>query len=153
MSTPTRRPSRPAAPEPGTNDWRNHAACRNADPNLFFPIGTTGPALIQTEQAKKVCQSCPVIKTCLTWALTTGQYTGVWGGRSEKERRGLYKNRDTAFLRCLEEQEYIESRLEQGAVLRMVAREVGVSFDVMRRAVRYFKEERQQSAAEAVKAA
>ncbi len=152
MSTPTRRPSRLAAPEPLTPDWRNHAACRDADPNLFFPTGSTGPALLQIEEAKTVCRSCPVEQTCLAWALSTGQYTGVWGGQSEKERRGKYKNRDTAFLRCLEEQEYIEGRLAQGAVIRTVADEVGVSFDVMRRAVRYFKDE-PRKAAEAVKTA
>ncbi|MFI6936295.1 WhiB family transcriptional regulator [Streptomyces cellulosae] len=70
-------------------NWREHAACRHEDPDLFFPIGTTGPALVQQEQAKAVCRRCPVREQCLEWALDTGQSIGVWGGTSENERRAL----------------------------------------------------------------
>ncbi|MEU4656930.1 WhiB family transcriptional regulator [Streptomyces sp. NPDC023723] len=71
------------------DDWREHAACRDEDPDLFFPIGTSGPALLQTEQAKAVCHRCPVRDQCLRWALDTGQSIGVWGGTDENERRAL----------------------------------------------------------------
>ncbi|MFI9169493.1 WhiB family transcriptional regulator [Streptomyces lincolnensis] len=71
------------------DNWRDHAACRHEDPDLFFPIGTTGPALVQQEQAKAVCRRCPVRQECLEWALDTGQAIGVWGGTSENERRAL----------------------------------------------------------------
>ncbi|NEB22576.1 WhiB family transcriptional regulator [Streptomyces coelicoflavus] len=71
------------------DNWREHAACRTEDPDLFFPIGTTGPAALQTEQAKAVCRTCPVLEQCLRWALDTGQTLGVWGGTSELERRAL----------------------------------------------------------------
>lgn len=37
-------------------NWRMHAACRDEDPDLFFPIGGTGPALVRTEDAKAVCR-------------------------------------------------------------------------------------------------
>ncbi|MGI8532307.1 MAG: WhiB family transcriptional regulator [Geodermatophilaceae bacterium] len=70
-------------------DWRHRAICRDGDPELFFPIGNTGPALLQIEQAKAVCRRCPVTQDCLTWALETGQDAGVWGGLSEDERRAL----------------------------------------------------------------
>ncbi|TWD25250.1 transcription factor WhiB [Streptomyces sp. T12] len=70
-------------------NWRHSAACRTEDPELFFPIGTSGPALMQTEQAKAVCRRCPVQEQCLEWALETGQSIGVWGGTSETERRAL----------------------------------------------------------------
>ncbi|MFE0445573.1 WhiB family transcriptional regulator [Streptomyces fungicidicus] len=71
------------------DNWRGRAACRTEDPDLFFPIGTSGPALVQTEQAKAVCRRCPVREQCLEWALDTGQSVGVWGGTSETERRAL----------------------------------------------------------------
>ncbi|MFI1417376.1 WhiB family transcriptional regulator [Streptomyces sp. NPDC020731] len=71
------------------DNWRERATCRTEDPDLFFPIGTSGPALMQTEQAKAVCRRCPVQEQCLEWALDTGQSIGVWGGTSETERRAL----------------------------------------------------------------
>ncbi|MGY3200173.1 WhiB family transcriptional regulator [Streptomyces sp. TE5632] len=71
------------------DDWRTRAACRDEDPDLFFPIGTSGPALLQTEQAKAVCRRCPVREQCLDWAMDSGQSLGVWGGTSETERRAL----------------------------------------------------------------
>jgi WhiB family transcriptional regulator, redox-sensing transcriptional regulator len=70
-------------------DWRNYAACRDVDPELFFPIGNTGPALLQIDEAKQVCAHCKVAEACLQWALESGQDAGVWGGLSEDERRAL----------------------------------------------------------------
>ncbi|MEU2786244.1 MULTISPECIES: WhiB family transcriptional regulator [unclassified Streptomyces] len=71
------------------DDWRDHAACRHEDPDLFYPIGTSGPTLMQTEEAKAVCRRCSVREACLRWALDMDQFTGVWGGTSEAERRAL----------------------------------------------------------------
>jgi WhiB family transcriptional regulator, redox-sensing transcriptional regulator len=70
-------------------DWRHHALCRDEDPELFFPIGTTGPAAAQVDEAKAVCRSCSVVEDCLTWAIESGQDAGVWGGTDEDERRAL----------------------------------------------------------------
>ena len=70
-------------------NWRMQAACRDEDPDLFFPIGSTGPALVQTEEAKAVCGECPVLELCLEWAMEHGQDSGVWGGLGEAERRAL----------------------------------------------------------------
>jgi WhiB family redox-sensing transcriptional regulator len=69
--------------------WHDRAACLSVDPELFFPIGNTGPALLQVEDAKAVCRGCEVIETCLGWAVDSGQDSGVWGGLSEDERRAL----------------------------------------------------------------
>ena len=69
--------------------WRRHASCRDTDPDLFFPIGTTGPAIEQIEAAKAVCETCEVKDMCLDFALTTNQDSGIWGGTSEEERRKI----------------------------------------------------------------
>lgn len=78
----------PAAPQSAT-DWRTHAACRNTDPALFFPIGTTGPAVEQIQSAKAVCDECPAREPCLDFAMRTRQDSGVWGGMTEDERHRL----------------------------------------------------------------
>ena len=67
--------------------WRESAACRDVDPDLFFPIGTGGLTLVQIGEAKAVCARCPVRERCLEWALDVGQVEGVWGGTTESERR------------------------------------------------------------------
>ena len=77
-------------------DWRDHAACRDLDPELFFPVGNTGPALNAISQAKRVCARCPVRVPCLDWAVTSGQDAGVWGGTTEGERRVLRSRRARA---------------------------------------------------------
>ncbi len=70
-------------------DWRHFAECRDEDPELFFPIGNTGPAMLQIEDAKAVCRRCPVVNQCLQWAIESGQDAGVWGMTSEDERRKM----------------------------------------------------------------
>ncbi|KID28650.1 WhiB family transcriptional regulator [Prauserella rugosa] len=74
-------------------DWRHRAACRDEDPELFFPVGTSGPALSQVTAAKAVCHRCTVAADCLAWALASGQDAGVWGGMDEDERRALKRRR------------------------------------------------------------
>jgi WhiB family redox-sensing transcriptional regulator len=76
-------------PQGVTMDWRDKAACLTVDPELFFPVGNTGPAVDQIDRAKAVCSHCPVTEYCLQYALDTNQDSGVWGGLSEDERRAL----------------------------------------------------------------
>ena len=69
--------------------WLNQARCLNEDPELFFPVGNTGPAVEQIEKAKSVCRECAVTNLCLEYAIKENQDTGVWGGMSEDERKSL----------------------------------------------------------------
>lgn len=80
-------------------DWRHRAACADKDPELFFPVGDSGPALLQIKAAKAVCRHCPVIAECLTWSIETGLDAGVWGGMSEDERRALSQRKARARAR------------------------------------------------------
>lgn len=70
-------------------DWRHEANCINEDPELFFAVGTSGPAQLQNAEAKSVCRGCRVRQECLAFALDTGQDVGVYGGLTEYERRAL----------------------------------------------------------------
>lgn len=70
-------------------NWRDDAACLDADPDLFFPVGTTGPAQDQVDEAKRTCLACPVRERCLAWALELDAASGIWGGTTEDERRAL----------------------------------------------------------------
>jgi WhiB family transcriptional regulator, redox-sensing transcriptional regulator len=74
-------------------DWRNDAACKDENPDLFFPIGTTGIAVEQVEDAKRICARCHVQEACLEFALASNQDAGVWGGLTEDERRTLKRAR------------------------------------------------------------
>ncbi|MEU0071118.1 WhiB family transcriptional regulator [Streptomyces sp. NPDC006332] len=73
-------------------EWLRRAACVGMDPEVFFPVGTTGPALRDIAAAKQVCARCPVIPECLAFALDCGQTSGVWGGTCEEERDALLRS-------------------------------------------------------------
>lgn len=62
--------------------WREFAACKDADPDLFFPSQGQNGA-----RAKAVCAECPVAAECLQWALVNNETIGVWGGTNERDRR------------------------------------------------------------------
>jgi WhiB family transcriptional regulator, redox-sensing transcriptional regulator len=68
--------------------WIEQAACRDADPELFFPIGSV-PAPKQLEAARRICGACPVHAPCLRFAVETGQAGGIWAGTTEQERRTI----------------------------------------------------------------
>jgi len=68
-------------------DWRLEAACRSADPDLFFPVSESGPSIEQIAKAKAVCAVCKVRRECLSFAMATRQAQGIWGGTTEAERR------------------------------------------------------------------
>ena len=68
------------------SNWISRGACRHEDPELFFPIASTGPALQQISAAKAICGRCTVHASCLSYALDT-MPDGVWGGTTGDERR------------------------------------------------------------------
>jgi WhiB family redox-sensing transcriptional regulator len=68
--------------------WMEDAACARTDPELFV-LEKGGSAI----PAKRVCAGCTVIDACLDYALVNNERGGVWGGKTEKERRGLTPRR------------------------------------------------------------
>lgn len=72
-------------------EWLRSAACVDEDPELFFPVGTAGPALPDVTAAKRICARCPVTDDCLSFALGSGQASGVWGGTCKEERDALLR--------------------------------------------------------------
>ena len=75
--------------------WQNHALCGDEayDPELWFPVGEGTTAQQQADDAKAICYQCPVIDTCLRWAIEQRQDTGIWGGLTEQERRRLHRRK------------------------------------------------------------
>jgi WhiB family redox-sensing transcriptional regulator len=63
--------------------WMPRGACHGQDPEIFFPINATGPALAQVIAAKAVCFRCAVRAACLSYAMATGQ-AGIWGGAAPR---------------------------------------------------------------------
>lgn len=80
-------------------EWRQHAACLEHDPELFFPAGTVGASAAKIAAAKRICAGCPVQAECLSYAVTTAQRFGIWGGTDEEERR-LIRRRYVAAIRA-----------------------------------------------------
>ena len=75
--------------------WLADARCIAEDPDLFFPVGSTGPALLQIEAARAVCRQCGVREECLQYALESNQEYGIWGGTTEEERRYMRRELTT----------------------------------------------------------
>jgi WhiB family redox-sensing transcriptional regulator len=71
--------------------WRAFAACRNADPSIFFPSSD-----LFSNRAKLICSTCPVKEQCLAWAVATSQRDGIWGGKTPKERRRIARTAASA---------------------------------------------------------
>lgn len=67
-------------------DWRVDAACLTFSSEWWFP-DSQGAGVYRA--AKRICADCPVKQECLTVALENHEQYGLWGGLSERERRGL----------------------------------------------------------------
>lgn len=148
MTTLTRRVTRPAAQLLNREyDWRDDAACRQYDPEMWFPVGSSAAAREQEDAAKRICGGCPVRSECLDWAIESGQSSGVWGGLSEDERRRVSGDRSGQFQRCIEAQELIERRIAEGVKYRGIGEELGVGHHAVCRAVKFFRAERAEVSA------
>ncbi len=72
-------------------EWSAQGQCNGIEPGLFFP-----PRGASVSEAKAVCATCSVATLCLEFALENGEKFGIWGGRSERERRVIRRRRSMA---------------------------------------------------------
>lgn len=59
------------------------------DPTLFFPedlIGSPAGRRDVINEAKAICEVCPVKILCLDYAVSAGMQ-GIWGGTTDGERK------------------------------------------------------------------
>lgn len=68
--------------------WQADALCTGMDVDAFFPERGM-PGRRTAAAAIAVCHQCPVEGACLEWALATNERYGIWGGRSERDRRRM----------------------------------------------------------------
>lgn len=66
--------------------WEHQAACRGADPEIFFAEKSDHTAVTA---AKSICATCPVTTQCLDYAIAGHERDGIWGGLLPHERRRL----------------------------------------------------------------
>lgn len=72
-------------------EWQDRANCAGADPDLFFPEHGESLNIVRS-----ICAACPVRDECLDYAVEEGIHHGIWGGKSERERRGMRRRRRVA---------------------------------------------------------
>ena len=86
------------APIPAAHlwDWQVEGTCRVLPSEMFFhPDGERGRARrMRIEQAKAICESCPVLQACREHALTVREPYGIWGGMGEEVRQRHYARAD-----------------------------------------------------------
>jgi WhiB family redox-sensing transcriptional regulator len=89
----------PAQPVSEIWNWQLLGACRGLDVEIFYhPAGERRrEKKSRINQAKQVCQQCPVINACADWALRTREPYGVWGGLSEDERADILGVRNLRY--------------------------------------------------------
>lgn len=99
---------------PRDESWREYAACKDADTELFFPPRDKDTYRLIAAEAKVYCYGtgeipeCPVRKECLMYAINTDEVHGIWGGMSHRERNALLRKWVTTSKPRLSLEEYVE---------------------------------------------
>jgi WhiB family redox-sensing transcriptional regulator len=64
------------------------ANCKGTNQDDFFPERGSSTII-----AKKICGKCKVKVQCLEYAVDRKERFGIWGGKSERERRAIRRER------------------------------------------------------------
>lgn len=76
--------------------WQERAACRGPQSAAFFPpsyLERKDERDAREQRAKSICQTCPVRRACLDYAIRIREPHGIWGGLNEMERKQLLGQR------------------------------------------------------------
>jgi len=132
------RPRTPATPAPPLAAWRDQAACRGAELELFFP-GRGESA----EPARQICARCPVRRPCLDYAIGHGITYGIWGGLADRDRRALRARHLSAARR--ERDEAIVAASAAGSTTAAIGRAFGLADTSVSRVLTRYADQRGQS--------
>jgi WhiB family redox-sensing transcriptional regulator len=135
-------PPPPVEQVDGERDWRLDAACRDMNPELFFPEPGKVP---QAAAAKEICAGCAVRGPCLEAALHGPQahddHTGIFAGTTARQRVALRGRpamaQGTRFLHDRTAAEEALALANEQSIDR-AARELGVSKQALRRAFDHY---------------
>lgn len=87
----------PSLTPPDRHPWMASALCTQVDPELFFDASSSRyesmPTPSREAKAIGICQRCHVRSECLAYALQNDERYGIWGGMTERERRGIKRMR------------------------------------------------------------
>jgi WhiB family redox-sensing transcriptional regulator len=91
--------------------WQEKAACRDADPNLFFPDSEKATAEYR-QTAERYCAGCPVKADCLADAMRRGDPHGLWGGMDPEQRAALARQQGKTMQILRKEDRVNRERVE-----------------------------------------
>jgi WhiB family redox-sensing transcriptional regulator len=135
------QPTATPAPAGQGGDWRQQAACRQADPELFFPTERSGGYTHQVTRAKEICAGCQVRQPCLDTALHGPQahndQHGIFAGTTAKQRSTLRGRPSMALgTRFLQDRAAAQEALALAnrVSIDRAAQQLGVSKQALRRA-------------------
>src|SRR5574337_2215602 len=75
-------------------EWKDDAACRDKDSELWFPDMADPKWELKASQAIAICERCPVKQTCLDYAIEAKELHGIWGGVTARQRGILIRKRN-----------------------------------------------------------
>ncbi|MGI5155779.1 WhiB family transcriptional regulator [Microbispora sp. CA-102843] len=119
MSTTLRR----ATPVPYPPVDKVRPACRDVDPELFFPE-QIGPV---NRMARTVCRLCPIQAECVEYALAYDLH-GIWGGTSRQERAAMRNAQGIAPLPVLMHAPRLDGAPQTGQAVPRQARRDEIAF-------------------------
>lgn len=88
--------------------WMPKAACHDINRDVFFVAPMSANSTARTAEsserkqravAERYCAGCPVAEECLEYALATKSQDGVWGGKTERERKTILRERKVTLRR------------------------------------------------------